>query len=162
MHNYFFSFFLAGITHALADIAAKEKLRGLYKGVGPTLLAIVPFIAIQQSSYDVMKQYALGCNLQPSISLFLLCGSLAGVVAQTVSTIVFENDMHGVYVYLRLGCYCLHSSPFSLCTHWTLLEEECKSVDCPRLLQLEDVKPRGQFYDRLQPDNYFLACQLHI
>ncbi len=79
-------YFLAGIAHALADIAAKEKLRGLYKGVGPTLLAIVPFIAIQQSSYDVMKQYALGHNLQPSISLFLLCGSLAGVVAQTVST----------------------------------------------------------------------------
>lgn len=76
---------VSGITHALWEIASKEKLKGLYKGVGPTLLAVVPFIAVQQSSYDTMKMYALNHDLQPSISLFLLCGSVAGVLAQTVS-----------------------------------------------------------------------------
>ena len=81
----FVCFVFAGVTKALYDIGKKEKLKGLYKGLGPTLLAIVPFIAVQQSSYDVMKQFAFGHNLQPNILLFLSCGSLAGILAQTVS-----------------------------------------------------------------------------
>ena len=66
-------------------MALREKLPGLYRGVGPTLLAIAPFMAIQQSTYDVLKQQAIQYQLEPSAPLFLICGSIAGGVAQTVN-----------------------------------------------------------------------------
>ena len=79
-------FFVAtGLLHGLKEVATKEKLPGLYRGVGPTLLAIAPFMAVQQSCYDVLKQQAMNHNFEPSATLFLLCGSVAGGVAQTVS-----------------------------------------------------------------------------
>lgn len=74
-----------GIVNALLKIAKDEKLPGLYKGIGPTLLAIAPFIALQQISYDALKQSATKKKIEPSASLFLLCGGLAGAAAQTVS-----------------------------------------------------------------------------
>lgn len=73
--------------HGLREIARHERLPGLYRGIGPTLLAIAPFMAVQQSSYDVLKQQAIGRNLEPSASLFFVCGSIAGGIAQTVSVV---------------------------------------------------------------------------
>ena len=75
---------LTGLITRIKNIYQKEKLRGLYKGLGPTLLAISPFIAVQQSSYDWLKHKATGYGLQPSPLLFLTCGGLAGATAQTV------------------------------------------------------------------------------
>lgn len=66
-------------------MATHERLPGLYRGIGPTLVAIAPFMAIQQSSYDVLKQQAVHRNFEPSATLFLVCGSAAGAMAQTVS-----------------------------------------------------------------------------
>ena len=42
-------------------------------------------MAVQQSSYDVLKQQAVDHNFEPSATLFLVCGSAAGALAQTVS-----------------------------------------------------------------------------
>ena len=67
-------------------MAVNEKLPGLYRGIGPTLLAIAPFMAVQQSSYDVLKQQAVNNNMKPSATLFFICGSVAGGIAQTVRT----------------------------------------------------------------------------
>ena len=63
----------------------KERLPGLYRGLGPTLLAIAPFMAVQQSCYDVLKVQAINHSMEPSAPLFFVCGSLAGGAAQTVS-----------------------------------------------------------------------------
>ena len=76
--------FLKGITDALTKVAKNEKLPGLYKGFGPTLVAIAPFVAIQQISYDLLKYKARSMKIEPSVMLFLGCGSIAGVTAQTV------------------------------------------------------------------------------
>lgn len=65
-------------------ISSKEGTTGLYRGIGPTLVSIAPFVAIQQVSYDVMKQQALNQGVSPSVSLFFVCGSTAGATAQTV------------------------------------------------------------------------------
>ena len=78
-------FWTPGVFHGLKEVAVKEKLPGLYRGVGPTLLAIAPFMAIQQSTYDVLKQQAIQHQLEPSAPLFLVCGSIAGGMAQTVN-----------------------------------------------------------------------------
>ena len=65
-------------------VAKDEKLPGLYKGIGPTILAIAPFIALQQVTYDMLKQKATERSIQPSVMLFLVCGGLSGIAAQTV------------------------------------------------------------------------------
>lgn len=76
---------IPGLLHGLREVATHERLPGLYRGIGPTLLAIAPFMAVQQSSYDVLKQQAVRHNFEPSATLFLLCGGAAGAMAQTVS-----------------------------------------------------------------------------
>jgi hypothetical protein len=78
-------FCATGLFHGLKEVASNEKLRGLYRGIGPTLLAIAPFMAVQQASYDVLKQQATKLQLEPSAPLFFVCGSVAGGIAQTVS-----------------------------------------------------------------------------
>lgn len=76
--------YLLDLKQALITIYHKDKIRGLYRGLAPTLLAIAPFMAIQQSSYDVLKYQASLQGLQPTAFLFLTCGSIAGATAQTV------------------------------------------------------------------------------
>ena len=58
--------------------------RGLYRGLGPTLMAIIPFLAVQQSSYDYLKKRASRRDMKPSVTLFVSCGIVAGTTAQTV------------------------------------------------------------------------------
>ena len=60
-------------------------MAGLYRGIGPTLLAIAPFMAVQQSSYDVLKHLAIKRDMEATPTLFFACGSSAGAIAQTVS-----------------------------------------------------------------------------
>ncbi len=68
----------------LSKTAKREKLAGLYRGIGPTLLAIAPFMAVQQVSYDVLKNKAMSHQVDPSPLLFFACGSIAGAAAQSV------------------------------------------------------------------------------
>lgn len=75
-------------------MARRERLPGLYRGLGPTLLAIAPFMAVQQSSYDILKEQAIRKNFEPSATLFFACGSAAGAMAQTVSSRIIKIKMH--------------------------------------------------------------------
>jgi solute carrier family 25 phosphate transporter 23/24/25/41 len=74
----------AGIRQTFATLIGNSGVRGLYKGLSPTLLAIAPFLAVQQSSYDYMKTAASKKEWQPSVTLFACCGITAGTLAQTV------------------------------------------------------------------------------
>ena len=81
----------------LRNIAKHDKIPGLYKGFGPTALSIAPFVAIQQITYDLLKFKAETLSLEPSVPLFIGCGSLAGVAAQTVcvwcyQVCVYKNE----------------------------------------------------------------------
>ena len=59
----------------------------LLSGLGPTLVSIAPFLAIQQCVYDVLKNIVVnGFVVTPNVSTFLICGAFAGTLAQTVST----------------------------------------------------------------------------
>ena len=75
---------IAGIFDTIVKVGKNEKLPGLYKGFGPTLVAIAPFVAIQQITYDLLKLKASDMDFEPSVWLFLVCGSIAGAAAQTV------------------------------------------------------------------------------
>ena len=55
--------------------------KSLFKGLIPSLLAVAPFVAVQQATYDCQKIAAFSAGMEPSIPLFLTYGSLAGVAA---------------------------------------------------------------------------------
>ena len=61
-----------------------EGPQACFRGLGPTLIAVVPFIAIQQSSYDTIKKYMLNYYL-PSVTLNFGCGISAGILAQSIT-----------------------------------------------------------------------------
>eukprot|EP00898_Chlorokybus_atmophyticus_P003548 jgi/Chlat1/4194/Chrsp27S08879 len=80
-----------GIWHALRTIAADEGLKGLYKGLGPTLMGVGPNLAINFCVYESTKAYWLTHKPEaPTVAVSLTCGSLAGI---TSSSVTFPIDL---------------------------------------------------------------------
>lgn len=80
-----------GISHALFAICRDEGPRGLYKGLGPTLLGVGPSIAISFSVYETLRSHwLLERPCDSPIFISLACGSLSGVAS---STITFPLDL---------------------------------------------------------------------
>ncbi|XP_047086361.1 mitochondrial substrate carrier family protein B-like [Lolium rigidum] len=80
-----------GISHALFAICRDEGPRGLYKGLGATLLGVGPSIAISFSVYETLRSHWLlerPCDSPVLISL--ACGSLSGIAS---STFTFPLDL---------------------------------------------------------------------
>ncbi|XP_047982857.1 mitochondrial substrate carrier family protein B-like isoform X1 [Salvia hispanica] len=75
-----------GIFHSLRTISKEEGFRGLYKGLGPTLLGVGPNLAISFSVYDTARSYWQLHRPQDSIVLAsLVCGSFSGIASSTVA-----------------------------------------------------------------------------
>ena len=81
-----------GLAHALISVARDEGLRGLYRGVTPTVVRAAVLTAAQLASYDESKQLALafaGSESAPSwlrlrtdgFALHALCSAVSGCVA---------------------------------------------------------------------------------
>ncbi|KAL5653072.1 hypothetical protein ACJX0J_038530, partial [Zea mays] len=73
-----------GISHALYAICRDEGVRGLYKGLGATLLGVGPSIAVSFSVYETLRshwQIERPCDSPVLISL--ACGSLSGIASST-------------------------------------------------------------------------------
>jgi len=80
-----------GISHALYAICRDEGVRGLYKGLGATLLGVGPSIAVSFSVYETLRshwQVERPCDSPVLISL--ACGSLSGIAS---STFTFPLDL---------------------------------------------------------------------
>ncbi|XP_057772297.1 mitochondrial thiamine diphosphate carrier 2-like isoform X2 [Salvia miltiorrhiza] len=80
---------------AFSDILAKRSFRGLYAGLTPTLIEIVPYAGLQFGTYDTFKRWTMGWNqyrsgydteADDSLSSFqlFLCGLAAGTCAKAV------------------------------------------------------------------------------
>ena len=75
-----------GIWHVLQSIYQKEGgVRGLYRGLSPTTLGVAPYVAFNFAVYEGMKKWFTEHEQEPSVPIRLLCGGLAGTVAQTVT-----------------------------------------------------------------------------
>nr|GMC94227.1 mitochondrial substrate carrier family protein B-like [Ipomoea batatas] len=75
-----------GIWHALRTIRREEGARGLYKGLGATLLGVGPNLAISFAVYDTARTYWQDHRPDDSVVLVsLACGSLSGVASSTVT-----------------------------------------------------------------------------
>ncbi|XP_022192328.2 solute carrier family 25 member 40 isoform X2 [Nilaparvata lugens] len=71
---------------ALQSLMKTEGLRGLWKGVGPTLLRDVPFSGIYWVSYETLKSIQNGGSSRVTFTNSFISGSLAGAIAATVTT----------------------------------------------------------------------------
>ncbi|XP_051127860.1 mitochondrial thiamine diphosphate carrier 2-like [Andrographis paniculata] len=78
---------------ALANILETRGFRGLYAGLSPTLVEIVPYAGLQFGTYDTFKRWALAWNrhgypfASPSVNTLtsfqlFLCGLAAGTCAK--------------------------------------------------------------------------------
>ncbi|XP_074569976.1 uncharacterized protein LOC141826614 [Curcuma longa] len=75
-----------GISHALYAISRDEGIRGLYKGLGATLLGVGPNIAISYAAYETLRsQWQSERPSHSPLLVSLASGSLAGIASSTVT-----------------------------------------------------------------------------
>uniref|UniRef100_A0A7C9ESL1 Uncharacterized protein n=1 Tax=Opuntia streptacantha TaxID=393608 RepID=A0A7C9ESL1_OPUST len=71
-----------GIRDVFSRVYSEGGIRGLYRGVGPTLAGILPYAGLKFYIYEELKR-RVPEEHQKSILLRLSCGAMAGVVGQT-------------------------------------------------------------------------------
>lgn len=80
---------------AFLDIVRTRGVRGLYAGLSPTLVEIVPYAGLQFGTYDTFKRWTMAWNQRQSFNVthgddaissfqLFLCGLAAGSVAKAV------------------------------------------------------------------------------
>ncbi|XP_059139155.1 solute carrier family 25 member 16-like [Physella acuta] len=89
-----------GILHTIQSIRHFEGgTRGLYQGIVPTILGMAPYAGLSFSSFEILKNFALDTfpellskpcpqntgGLVLILPAKLVCGGLAGAIAQTIS-----------------------------------------------------------------------------
>ncbi|XP_039043209.1 mitochondrial carrier protein CoAc1-like [Hibiscus syriacus] len=72
----------SGIRDVLTSVYREGGLRGLYRGVGPTLAGILPYAGLKFYIYEVIKTHVPE-EQQKSIVMNLSCGAMAGLLGQT-------------------------------------------------------------------------------
>ncbi|KAK7272756.1 hypothetical protein RJT34_29577 [Clitoria ternatea] len=74
--------FYKGILDCLAKTYKEGGIRGLYRGVAPTLVGIFPYAGLKFYFYEEMKRHVPE-EYKKSIIAKLTCGSVAGLLGQT-------------------------------------------------------------------------------
>jgi len=73
-----------GIADVCTRVIKESGIRGLYRGLCPTLYGILPYAGLKFFAYETLKGYLPG-DSEPSIVGKLTCGAAAGVFSQTVT-----------------------------------------------------------------------------
>lgn len=71
-----------GIKDVLRSVYKEGGIRGLYRGVGPTLIGILPYAGLKFYIYEELKTHVPEEH-QKSIVMRLSCGAMAGLFGQT-------------------------------------------------------------------------------
>lgn len=77
-----FSSSYSGIQDVFRRVYNEGGVRSLYRGVGPTLVGILPYAGLKFYIYEELKR-RVPAEHQNSIVLRLSCGALAGLFGQT-------------------------------------------------------------------------------
>ncbi|KAM7507504.1 hypothetical protein LguiA_017957 [Lonicera macranthoides] len=72
----------SGIKNVIGSVYKEGGVRGLYRGVGPTLIGILPYAGLKFYVYEELKRHVPEEH-QKSIMMRLSCGALAGLFGQT-------------------------------------------------------------------------------
>lgn len=86
-----------GLTSTLRFTLREEGVRGLYRGVWPTLVGAIPYEGIKFSAFDILCRWVQPLisedksikNLLGNVSSKVLCGGLAGALA---GVLTYPND----------------------------------------------------------------------
>jgi len=73
------------VTAAISSILATEGIRGLTRGLGPTLVRDVPFSGLYLAFYDVLKSKISTWNILPPECVHMTAGLTAGLLASLVT-----------------------------------------------------------------------------
>ncbi|KAL1915691.1 uncharacterized protein VTP21DRAFT_6450 [Calcarisporiella thermophila] len=78
---------LPGIWQTMVIIYKTEGgVFALYRGLVPTLLGVAPYVALNFHTYEMLRKYLTPPEeLHPSVPRKLLCGALAGSIAQSIT-----------------------------------------------------------------------------
>ncbi|KAH7286556.1 hypothetical protein KP509_32G012500 [Ceratopteris richardii] len=71
-----------GIRDVFSKVVQANGLKGLYRGIGPTLCGIVPYAGLKFFVYESLKN-GLSDELHENVFVKLACGGVAGMVGQT-------------------------------------------------------------------------------
>ncbi|CAF2071906.1 hypothetical protein Bca4012_088172 [Brassica carinata] len=77
-------FLYTGITDCFSRTYRESGFRGLYRGVAPSLYGIFPYAGLKFYFYEEMKRH-VPAEHKKDISLKLVCGSVAGLLGQTLT-----------------------------------------------------------------------------
>lgn len=80
-----------GILDAMVSTVREEGVRGLYKGLGPTILTGSPYVGLQMTFYEEMNRNTPRFDdifLNQFVKLFN--GAIAGICAQTITYVSFD------------------------------------------------------------------------
>ncbi|CAA2981424.1 mitochondrial substrate carrier family P [Olea europaea subsp. europaea] len=72
----------SGIKNVIQTVYKEGGVRGLYRGIGPTLIGILPYAGLKFYVYEELKRHVPEEH-QKSILMRLSCGALAGLFGQT-------------------------------------------------------------------------------
>ncbi|RQM28104.1 hypothetical protein B5M09_007175 [Aphanomyces astaci] len=74
------------LWHCISSIAAKDGLHGLYRGLLPSLLGIVPYAGVDLALFFTLKEsYTTKFEAPPSVGHVLLFGAISSSCGQVVS-----------------------------------------------------------------------------
>lgn len=74
----------SGIGNVFARVYKEGGVRGLYRGIGPTLIGILPYAGLKFYVYEELKRHVPEEH-QKSIAMRLSCGAIAGLLGQTLT-----------------------------------------------------------------------------
>jgi len=74
---------LKGITHTVTTLWSEGGVLAMYKGLGPTLASLAPFVAINFAAYDTLKAHFFPQGMPQGPLYSLGMGATAGIIAQT-------------------------------------------------------------------------------
>ncbi|RDY02094.1 Mitochondrial adenine nucleotide transporter ADNT1, partial [Mucuna pruriens] len=81
-----------GMLHALSTVFREEGPRALYKGWLPSVIGVIPYVGLNFSVYESLKDwlirskaFGIAQDSELSVTTRLACGAAAGTVGQTVA-----------------------------------------------------------------------------
>eukprot|EP01117_Protostelium_nocturnum_P012828 TRINITY_DN4752_c0_g1_i1.p1 TRINITY_DN4752_c0_g1~~TRINITY_DN4752_c0_g1_i1.p1 ORF type:complete len:326 (+),score=73.99 TRINITY_DN4752_c0_g1_i1:159-1136(+) len=76
-----------GIAHCISDIIKQNGVSGLFRGIYPTFMGILPYAGVNFASYEALKGIVKNGKKGAELTIpeNLLCGGIAGAVGQTVA-----------------------------------------------------------------------------
>lgn len=100
--------FFSGPIHCFRHILATDGVRGLYRGLPPTLVGVLPEKAIKLAVNEQLREYLTDANGKLSLGCQVLAGAGAGI-AQVVATNpvcigLSASQCEGLHAHLQLLC----------------------------------------------------------